>query len=210
MRVGDRVCFFKQGKGARGIFGVGEVVGGSVLNPKGRRSRRSPLPASTVAPPELAPQAPPDVMALPHPDWLNQELTLTGDADALWCFRRAATGAGHVPWVHDYDRLEEHWLNLMLAQPGRTISFQGAKTMAREVKEAFRDEHEEASAWVGRSQAVPLDLHQVVPVPWEVLKLGPDAPGSMRWLWRHWATTWPQRRVERLPCPDGAWRVGFW
>ena len=72
------------------------------------------------------------------------------------------------------------------------------------------DEHEEASAWVGRSQAVPLDLHQVVPVPWEVLKLGPDAPGSMRWLWRHWATTWPQRRVERLPCPDGAWRVGFW
>jgi hypothetical protein len=153
-------------------------------------------------------------MALPHPDWLYQELTVTagtapGDGDALWSFRQAAAGAGHVPWVHDYDRLEEHWLSLMLSQPGRTISLQGAKIVAREVKEAFRDEHEEASAWVGRSKAVPLDLHQLVPVPWDILKLGPDAPASMRWLWRHWGTTWPLRKVERLPCPDGAWRVGF-
>ena len=24
----------------------------------------------------------------------------------------------------------------------------------------------------------------LVPVPWEILKLGPDAPASLRWLWR--------------------------
>ena len=31
-----------------------------------------------------------------------------------------------------------------------------------------------------------------------VLRLGPDAPASQRWLWRNWGTTWPLRRVERL------------
>ena len=50
------------------------------------------------------------------------------------------------------------------------VALQGI--VAREVKDAFRDEHEEACAWVGRSKAVPLDLHQLVPVPWEVLRLG--------------------------------------
>ncbi|MBD0274678.1 MAG: hypothetical protein ICV73_22455 [Acetobacteraceae bacterium] len=150
------------------------------------------------------------MLALPHPDWLYQELTVTGDSDALWSFRQAAAGAGHVPWAYDYDALEEHWLSLMMAQPGRTISLQGAKIVARETKEAFRDEHEEACAWVGRSKAVPFDLHQLVPVPWEVLRQGPDAPASLRWLWREWGTTWPLRRVERLSGPDGAWRVGFW
>ena len=183
--------------------------GGSVLR-SGRRPRALPSPAPAFAQPVLAPHAPPDVLALPQPDWLYQELTVTGEGDALWSFRQAAAGAGHVPWAYDYDALEEHWLSLMLNQPGRRISLQGAKIVARETTEAFRDEHEEACAWVGRSKAVPLDLHQLVPVPWEVLRLGPDAPASLSWLWRHWATTWPLRRVERLPCPADAWRVGYW
>jgi hypothetical protein len=130
----------------------------------------------------MPPHAPPGVMALPHPDWLRQELTVTGDADALWSFRAAAAGAGVVPWVHDWDALEEHWLALMLSQPGRTICLQGAKIVAREARDAMREEHEEAAAWVGRSRACPLDLHSLVPVPWGVLRLGPDAPASMRWL----------------------------
>lgn len=96
-----------------------------------------------------------------------------------------------------------------LSRSDSTISLRGVKIVAREAKEAFGGEHEEACAWVGRSKAVPLDLHQLVPVPWEVLRLGPDAPASLRWLWRHWGTTWPPRRVERLPCLHGAWRIGF-
>jgi hypothetical protein len=54
----------------------------------------------------------------------------------------------------------------------------------------------------------------LVPVPWEVLRLGPDAPAAMCWLWENWGTTWPLRKVERLtPCGEGgggAWRAGFW
>ena len=82
--------------------------------------------------------------------------------------------------------------------------------MAREARDARRDEHEEACARAGRSKAVPLDLHQLVPVPRDVLRLGPDAPASLRWPCWHWGTTRPLRKVERLPCSDGAWRVGFW
>ncbi len=165
-------------------------------------------PAGAAPRDAAAPHAPPGVMALPHPDWLYHELSVAGDADDLWEFRRAAAGAGVTPWVHDYDALEEHWLALMLLQPGRTISLQGARIVARQVRDAFQEEHEEACAWVGRSQACPLDLHALCPVPWEVLRLGPDAPASMRWLWEHWGTTWSLRRVERLP--GEAWRVGFW
>ena len=149
------------------------------------------------------------MLVLPHPDWLYQELTVTGDVDALWAFQRAAAGAGVVPWVHDYDQLEEHWLSLMLLQPGRAISLAGAKIVARQVRDAFQEEHEEACARVGRSQAVPFDLHALEPAPWEVLRQGPDTPEAMRWMWRHWGTTWPLRRVERMRCEEG-WKVGFW
>jgi hypothetical protein len=134
---------------------------------------------------------------------------VTGDADAMCSFRAAAAGAGAVPRVHDRDALEEHWLALMLAQPGRTTSLAGAKIVAREARDAMREGHDEAVGWVGRSQACPLDLRSLVPAPREVLRLGPDAPAAMRRLWQNWGTTWPLRRVERLPCPAG-WRVGFW
>jgi hypothetical protein len=97
----------------------------------------------------------------------------------------------------------------MLLQPGRTISLAGAKIVARQIRDAFQEEHEEASAWVGRSQAVPFDLYALQPVPWEVLRLSDSHPSAMRWMWAHWGTTWPLRRVERLRCPHG-WRVGFW
>jgi hypothetical protein len=97
------------------------------------------------------------------------------------------------------------------AAPARPdhYSLQGAKIVARQVRDAFQEEHEEASAWVCRSQAVPFDLYALAPVPWEILRLGPDAPAAMRWMWEHWGTTWPLRRVERLPVKAG-WQFGFW
>ena len=66
----------------------------------------------------------------------------------------------------------------MLSQPGRTITLRGAKIVAREARdamreEAMREEYEEVAARVGRSRAVPFDLHSLAPVPWEVLRQGP-------------------------------------
>lgn len=42
IRIGDRAYFFKQGKGARGIFGVGEVVGEPYLIPEESKHSSAP------------------------------------------------------------------------------------------------------------------------------------------------------------------------
>jgi hypothetical protein len=149
-----------------------------------------------------------DVQSLPHPDWLWHRLTVSGDIDQLWAFQRNAAGAGVTPWVYDYDAIEEQLVSLMLQQPHREVSPHGVKIIARQMRDLVQEEHEDACAWVGRSQACPFDLHALVPVPWEILRLGPDAAAAERWMWENWGTTWSLRKVRRLPCPT-AWRVGF-
>jgi hypothetical protein len=50
-------------------------------------------------------------------------------------------------------------------------------------------------------------LHALVPVPPEVLALGPDHPDAAAWMWARWGTTQALRRVvrepSRRPPPDG-------
>jgi hypothetical protein len=152
------------------------------------------------------------VQALPQPDWLETTLVIGGPAGPLEAFRAAAAGAGVVPWVRDYDRLEEDWFHLLMAAPAlhRTISLAGARILARQLREAAWASHEEAVSQVGLSRACPFDLHSLVPVPFEVLRLGEDHPRAMAWLWENWGTTWPLRRVEALPAGTGEFRVRFW
>ena len=163
-----------------------------------------------------------EVLALPQPDWLAHELTVTGPADRLAAFRQAACGAGVVPWVFDYDRMEEDWFLLMMAPPAhrRGISAEGARILARQLRDLIWERHEWAVSQIGVSQACPFDLHALVPVPDGILRLGDDHPAALAWLWQHWGTTWMLRRVAELPIPatlqrrlaDGqhATRVSFW
>jgi hypothetical protein len=150
-------------------------------------------------------------LALPQPDWLQTTLAVTGPADRRAAFRAAAAGAGVVPWVVDYDRLEEDWFYLLMAPPPpyRAISAQGARILARQMREATWTRHEEALGRVGTSRACPFDLHRLLPVPAGILGLGEDHPRAIAWLWQHWGTTWPLRRVEALP-DTAAFRVRFW
>jgi hypothetical protein len=68
----------------------------------------------------------------------------------------------------------------------------------------WRRRHEIAVARVGSSRACPFDLHALLPVPGEILRLGPDHPQAMLWLWTHWGTTQPLRHVTALPAsPNG-------
>ena len=41
-----------------------------------------------------------------HTDWLYHDLTVTGPAGQVAAFRRAASGAGVIPWTLDLDRME--------------------------------------------------------------------------------------------------------
>jgi hypothetical protein len=159
------------------------------------------------------------VLALPHPDWLYNSLTISGPAEQVEDFKAAAAGAGVIPWHYDYDALEENWF-LLLAAPRppkrRSISLAGARIVARQLRDEVWRLHETALAAVGHLRSCPFDLHALVPVPIEFLRLGPDHPDSTAWLWQNWGTTWPLRHVTRLPDrrpdgPDGArYRLGFW
>src|SRR4051794_27400341 len=61
-----------------------------------------------------------DVLCLPHPDWLYQVVTFTGSADQVMALEIAAAGSGVIPWVYDYDQMEEGWFLWMMSQPKRT------------------------------------------------------------------------------------------
>jgi hypothetical protein len=158
---------------------------------------------------------------LPQPDWVQTMLTVSGPTDAVTGFRAAAAGAGIIPWVYDYDRMEEDWFHLLLAPPAgeRTVSLTGARILARQLREAVWAQHEDAISLVGVSRACPFDLHSLVPVPFDILRRGDDDAQAIAWLWENWGTTWPLRRVEVLAVPDTElppdpdlhnFRVRFW
>ena len=92
----------------------------------------------------LAAAAGPQCLA--HPDWLYHTLTVSGPAAALAAFRARAAGAGVVPWLYDYDHMEEDWFHRLLAPPAhqRGISTHGARVLARQLREAVWAEHEHA------------------------------------------------------------------
>lgn len=159
-------------------------------------------------------------MRCPHPDWVSNRLSVRGPADRVRAFRAAARGCGAVPWVVDCDQVEEHALALLLRAPPerRGIGLEGAKALAREFRDFVRDGTEAVHAAAGVSRACPFDLHSLVPVPWRVLRLGPDHPEALAWLWENWGTTWTPRQAQELPVApaeraagtDDLARYAFW
>ncbi len=176
-------------------------------------------PATTAAPRAAAS---PGTRPVPdHTDWLLHRLAVDGPKAELAALREAASGAGLVPWELDLDVLEEDWLHRLLAPAGRTLSLSGARVLAGQLRDAVERRHALAHARVGRSRACAFDLHALLPVPPDVLRLGPDHPDAIGWLWRHWGTTTALRHVfedqaaaERagLPLDNGqaAWCLTFW
>jgi hypothetical protein len=81
--------------------------------------------------------------------------------------------------------------------------------MAKQLREVEWQMHETAAARWSLSRAVPFDLHALLPVPGEVLRLGPDDPASLRWMWRNWGTTWTLRRLEEAESRVGTRAVRF-
>lgn len=146
-------------------------------------------------------------------DWLFHHLLIEGPAAQVSAFRAAAFGAGVIPWHLDLDRIEED-VFLRLAAPkgqARTLSLDGARMLAAELRDAVARRHAPAVARVGRSRACCFDLHSLVPVPGEILRLGPDHPDALLWLWAHWGTTDALRHVALVPATAVAsFRVSFW
>lgn len=110
------------------------------------------------------------------------------------------------------------WPSLPEAPP---LSVAGARVLAGQLREAVARRHEIAVARVGRSQACPFDLNALLPVPAAILRLGPDDPAALTWLWTHWGTTQALRQValdhgaaedprRRPPPGEAALHLTFW
>lgn len=163
----------------------------------------SPWPGHPTPAPNTPPQAgkPRDVLCLPNPEWLPHVLTITGPLGDLSAFRRAAAGPGIIPWVADYDCLQEDWMNALLTPPPseRGISVEGARILAKQLRERIEQEDQRAAETAFANTSCPLDLHALVPVPARLLRLGPENPAAIAWLWENWTTTWALRGVEEIP-----------
>jgi len=144
-----------------------------------------------------------EVLALAQPDWLFHVLTVSGPVDGLDRFRRAATGPGIIPWSDDRLIGEDLVDRLVREQPGP-----GAGTEAQGLIDRV------LGLCRPSSRVVPLDLHALVPIPDDILALGPTDPRARSWLWTHWGTTQPLRQVIPVVDRPGAvpdvWSVSFW
>lgn len=159
-------------------------------------------------------------MAPAHTDWLHHRLEVSGPPAELDAFRSEAAGAGVIPWHLDLDRMEEDWfLRLAAPPPGhvRTLSMEGARMLAAELRDAVARRQGLALAGVGRSAACPFDLHALLPVPSAILRLGPDHPDALSWLWTHWGTTQALRHVtlktghrRSVPADAVPFAITFW
>ncbi len=127
-----------------------------------------------------------------HTHWLAQALRVSGPAGDVEKFRAAAVGAAAIPWELDLDIEEER-----LLAPMATLGV-GARILARELRDAVAAHHARVLAQVETGRVCPLDLHQLIPVPARVLRLGPDDPASLRWLQAHWGTSQALRHVRVL------------
>src|SRR3954454_9477358 len=109
---------------------------------------------------------------------------------------------------------EDFFLRLASPSAGpRTLSLDGARMLGSELRDAVARRHAAAVARVGRSAACPFDLHALVPVRADVLRLGPDHPEALHWLWTHWGTTEALRHVVNRQSAGASpqrFAVSFW
>ena len=156
----------------------------------------------TVPPPSgrLSAAETSDPLSLPHTDWLRHDLVVTGPASDVTSLKKAAAGAGAIPWHYpDANLDEEDRLHALLHRPDGSpgLSLQGARALSRALRGAADAHHARVmAAVVSGSRACPFDLHALLPVVDRVLRLGPHDPASVAWLRRHWGVVRALRHVR--------------
>jgi len=129
---------------------------------------------------------------------------VTGDPGEVAAFRTAAAGAGIIPWQPDLGAAAEDWFHRLVAPPApqrRSLSLEGARILAGQLRDAAEARQRLVAERAASSRACPLDLHRLLPVPDRLLRLGPDHPEALAWLWAHWGTPQALRQVVALPVP---------
>jgi hypothetical protein len=154
------------------------------------------------------------------PDWLYHHLTISGPAERVDAFAAAARGSGVIPWQLDFAAIEEDVFVRAVSQPAsrRNLTVAGCRILARQFRERVEAHQARAAALVGHSFACPFDLNGLVPVPADILRLGPGHPNTLAWFGENWGTTDRLRQVavrakatagRRLPRGHAVIGYGF-
>jgi hypothetical protein len=140
-----------------------------------------------------------DALAPPHTDWLRHTLIVTGPADEVAGLQAAARGAGAIPWHYpDLDRVEEQRVSALLHPPDGTAGLRlaSARALARLLRTAEQAHQHRVLDVVGRAKHCPFDLQALLPVPEDLLQLGPNDPTAIAWLRSHWGVLQALRQVR--------------
>jgi hypothetical protein len=142
-------------------------------------------------------------------------LTISGRVADVENFAAAARGSGIIPWQRDLDAIEEDLFHRAVAARGH-LSIEGCHRLARQFCQRIAAHDEKAAALIGRSLACPFDLHVLLPIPDEILQLGPTDPDALAWLSAHWGISDAPRHIVTRPeatagrrLPRGHTVVGY-
>ncbi|HUS15669.1 MAG TPA: hypothetical protein VM536_11710, partial [Chloroflexia bacterium] len=80
----------------------------------------------------------------------------------------------------------------------RSLSLEGCRILAGQLRDATEARQRLVAERAAASRACPLDLHRLLPIPNCLLRLGPDQPETLAWLWAQWGTTQALRGVVEL------------
>lgn len=142
-----------------------------------------------------------DALALPHTDWLRHELRVAGPANQVAEFTAAAAGPGGIPWAYpdlDYEE-DDRYLALVNPPDGsQGLRPAAARILARELREAVFQHQGKVRAQAGVGRICPFDLHALIPIPAEILDLGPDATNTHAWLRAHWGVVVALRKIRLI------------
>jgi hypothetical protein len=139
-----------------------------------------------------------DALALPHPDWLRHTLVVTGAPAAIAAFQQAAAGSGGIPWAYpDLDEAEDDRVLALVHPPDGSpgLSPAAARILAHELRAATFQHQRRVRAQAKSNRRCPFDLQALIPIPPDLLDLGPDDKATVAWLRAHWGVLQALRKV---------------
>lgn len=127
-------------------------------------------------------------------DWLPHRLEVRGPDRDLQKFMLAAQGPGFIDWRMPASDEREMWALTLRRGGARSMAL--ADRLAARYAEWVWWSITEARSAVERGELLaPLDLNALRPIPRKVLMAG-WADGGRQWMWQHWGTCLPLRKVE--------------
>ena len=156
-------------------------------DPATRRDSRRPV---------LRPTAP---LRLAHTDWLYHRLTISGPPEPVAAFRAAAAGRRGDPLAARPRSPRRRFLPPAGRAAGAAAAHASAWPAPASSPASCATPSAAAtiSPWRGSAAAGPA---RSTCTPWcrcraALLRLGPDDPAALAWLWTHWGTTQALRHV---------------